>query len=71
MPGLSPKSTGGDGVENTDENSLGARLKPLADMFSTHPGTEARIDAIRPRPGGTQPPVLTQAEWAALKNICQ
>ncbi len=71
MPGLSPKSTGGDGVENTDENSLGARLKPLADMFSTHPGTEARVDAIRPRPGGTQPPVLTQAEWAALKNICQ
>jgi len=64
MPGLSPKAS-------NDDSTLGARLKPLTDMFSTHPGTESRIESIKPRPGGTQPPVLTPTEWAALKNICQ
>ena len=71
MPGLSTKGAGNETAQNADENSLGARLKPLTDMFSTHPGTESRIEAIKPRPGGTQPPILTQAEWAALKKICQ
>jgi Zn-dependent protease with chaperone function len=59
-------SSAGDGGDTT----FSERLKPLSDMFSTHPGTKSRIERLKPREGGSQPPVLTNAEWQALKKIC-
>ena len=73
LPGTANKpSDGQDNGKTADsESSFADRFKPLTDMFSTHPGTQSRIDAIEPREGGTEPELLTAAEWASLKNICR
>jgi predicted Zn-dependent protease len=43
----------------------------IGSIFSTHPGTDDRIKAIGPLPNGIIPrPVLSDAEWQALKKIC-
>jgi Zn-dependent protease with chaperone function len=43
----------------------------IGSIFSTHPGIDDRIAAIRPLPDGVMPrPVLSDVEWQALKKIC-
>jgi Zn-dependent protease with chaperone function len=68
---LGKKKTDGTKSAGEDaDSSFTDRLKPLTDMFSTHPGTKSRIDRLKPRDGGSEPPILTDAEWQALKRIC-
>jgi Zn-dependent protease with chaperone function len=68
---LGKKKTDGTKSAGEDaDSSFTDRLKPLTDMFSTHPGTKSRIDRLKPRDGGSEPPILTDAEWRALKRIC-
>jgi beta-barrel assembly-enhancing protease len=44
----------------------------IGSSLSTHPGTQDRIDAIPALPEGvTAAPVLTNAQWQALKDICK
>lgn len=44
----------------------------LDSALSTHPGTQDRIDRIKPLPDGVTPvPVLTGAQWQALRDICK
>jgi predicted Zn-dependent protease len=51
--------------------ATGGALGKIGSLFSTHPGTEERIKAIGPLPEGVSPrPVLSDAEWQALKKIC-
>ena len=64
-----------------DPRALGAILQRIAGtshpgpkILADHPDTRervARIDAAAgPKPGAATRPLLTPAEWAALKNIC-
>lgn len=64
------KSAAGTGKQSKESSALQKRIEPFADLFSTHPGTDDRIAGIKPRSGGTEPAILTDAEWAALKKIC-
>lgn len=64
------KSAGGTGKPDEESSTLQNRMEPFTDLFSTHPGTEDRIANIRPRPGGTEPAILSDTEWKALKQIC-
>ena len=41
----------------------------IGNMMSTHPVTNERIEAIKPLPGPSRP-VLSDADWKALKEIC-
>lgn len=46
-------------------------FKKIGDMLATHPGTEERIAQIEPLPDGvTARPVLSEAQWQALRKIC-
>lgn len=57
-------------LKERGETRTGA-LGKLESAFATHPGTEERIKAIRPLPAGVTPrPVLNQAQWQALRQIC-
>lgn len=69
---LAKPDAGKDGGTTSSSNNtpFGDRFKNLTDMFSTHPGTQSRIESLEPLPGGSAPQVLTPAQWAALKNIC-
>ena len=60
-----------DTSSSAADSVFGDRLKTLTDMFSTHPGTQSRIESLQPLPGGSAPAVLTPAQWTALKNICK
>ena len=43
----------------------------LGSLLSTHPGTEERMNRIQPLPDGIAArPVLSEAQWNALKAIC-
>ena len=43
----------------------------IGSVLATHPGTDDRISRIKPLPGGITPrPVLTEAQWQALRKIC-
>ena len=64
------KADGTKSAGKDADSSFSDRLKPLTDMFSTHPGTRSRIDRLKPREGGSEPPILTNAEWQALRRIC-
>ena len=61
----------GDAASSSNNTPFGDRFKNLTDMFSTHPGTQSRIESLQPLPGGSAPQVLTPAQWTALKNICK
>ncbi len=63
-------STAGE-AKADDSTSFRKRIEPLTDLFSTHPGTDDRIARLVPRPGGTEPAILSDAEWRALKAICK
>lgn len=41
----------------------------LSEYMSTHPSSSARAESIREQAEGTGP-AMTEAEWAALRNIC-
>ena len=44
----------------------------ITSALNTHPGTEDRIDKIHPLPAGHAiRPVLSTAQWQALRNICK
>ena len=66
------KQKTGDATAGKSDNSstLKKQLEPLTDLFSTHPGTDDRIARLKPRAGGTEPAILNNAEWQALKAIC-
>ncbi len=67
---LKKKLGTGSGKQTDDSTSLQKRIEPFTDLFSTHPGTDDRIARIKPRPGGTEPAILSDTEWKALKAIC-
>ncbi len=68
---LLKKNTGtGADRPGKDSSALKKRIEPFTDLFSTHPGTSDRISSIKPRAGGTDPAILTDQEWNALKKIC-
>lgn len=63
------KLEGGSNANSKDGKQ--SSLSKIGNLFSTHPGTEERIQKIEPLPAGKTPvPVLDAAEWAALKSIC-
>lgn len=64
------KAVTGTGKPREESSSLRKQIEPFTDLFSTHPGTDDRIANIKPRPGGTEPAILSDAEWKALKEIC-
>lgn len=68
---LTKKTKTGSDKKNDDSSVLKKSVEPFTDLFSTHPGTDDRIARIKPRAGGTEPPILTSAEWLALKAICK
>lgn len=69
---LLKKKTGTDKAKKDDDSpSLKKRIEPFTDLFSTHPGTDDRIARFKPRAGGTEPAILSGAEWKALKAICR
>ena len=39
-------------------------------LFSSHPGLSERIDALKNAPQWQSKPLLSDAEWSALKAIC-
>jgi predicted Zn-dependent protease len=44
----------------------------LGNVLATHPGTEERIELIKPLPEGVAArPVLSEAQWRELKRICR
>jgi Zn-dependent protease with chaperone function len=69
---LLKKKSGTDTAKKDDDStSLQKRIEPFTDLFSTHPGTDDRIAGFKPRAGGTEPAILSDAEWKALKAICK
>ncbi len=68
---LKKKSGTGAAKKDDDSTSLQKRIEPFTDLFSTHPGTDDRIAGFKPRAGGTEPAILSDAEWKALKAICR
>jgi len=64
------KSAAGSGKPDEESSTLQNWLEPFTGLFSTHPGTDDRIANIKPRPGGTEPAILSDTEWTALKEIC-
>lgn len=69
---LLKKKTGtGTAKKDDDSTSFGKRIEPFTDLFSTHPGTDDRIARLKPRAGGTEPAILSDVEWKALKAICR
>jgi beta-barrel assembly-enhancing protease len=54
-----------------DRGSSSGIFGTVSDMMSTHPVTQERIEAIKPLPEGIAArPVLSDADWASLKKIC-
>jgi beta-barrel assembly-enhancing protease len=54
----------------TDDKDASA-LDRIGNVFSSHPGTEERIDNIQPLPAGQTPiKIMTPEQWKALQNIC-
>ena len=69
---LQKKKLGTGKVRKKDDaTTLRKRIEPFTELFSTHPGTDDRIARLKPRAGGTEPAILTAAEWSALKAICK
>lgn len=69
---LIKKKTGSAAKTKSDDStSFSKRIEPFTELFSTHPGTDNRIARLQPRPGGTEPAILSDVEWRALKAICK
>ena len=57
-----------EGGGNKDSSSA---FTALGNVFASHPGTEQRIEEIKPLPSGTvAKPVMSDEDWKALKKIC-
>ena len=52
-----------------DKDASTSRLSTIGNIFSTHPGTEARIQRIKPLAGPTTP-ALDDERWQDLRRIC-
>ena len=60
-----------DTIQKQEGEPVSGTLGKLTGMLSTHPMTSERIAAIKPLPEGVMArPVLSQADWQALRNIC-
>ena len=58
-------------VLKEDSNSSTGTFGKIRSLLGTHPGTEDRIHKIHPLPVDVVArPVLTDAQWKALKGIC-
>jgi Zn-dependent protease with chaperone function len=57
-------------VRKMQGGSPGGVLSGIGDIFSTHPGTEGRIEAIEPLPEGTAREVIAPETFRELKAIC-
>ena len=53
------------------EEARRPRIGPLGSIIATHPATEERIARIKPLENGPPLPVMTEAQWQALKKICK
>lgn len=50
----------------------GSLLGTMDDMMSTHPMTDERLRAVKPLPAGVVArPVLSDAAWAGLRQVCR
>jgi Zn-dependent protease with chaperone function len=54
-----------------DKDRSASAFGTLGNIFSTHPGTEARIARIKPLAGGPGRPALDQRQWQDLRRICR
>ena len=55
-----------------DQKKKSGPLSALGGIFATHPGTEERINEIKPLPTGiVAKPALSPEQWLALKDICK
>lgn len=53
------------------DGSGGGLFGTVSDMMSTHPVTDERIEALKPLPEGVVARlVLSDADWASLKKVC-
>ena len=53
------------------EETRSPHIGPLGSIIATHPATEERIARIKPLENGPPLPVMTEAQWQALKRICK
>ena len=59
-------------VRDEENKSATGVFGRFGSVLATHPGTDDRIARIEPLPKGVTPrPVMTQAQWQALKAICK
>jgi beta-barrel assembly-enhancing protease len=60
-----------EGITPGDSAKESTALDRIGNVFSTHPGTEDRIQEIQPLPSGVAPrKVMTNEDWQALKKAC-
>ena len=57
-------------LNKTGKSPLSGKWKDFANMLSTHPGTDERIENIQPLPAGEAETVISDETWKALKKIC-
>ena len=55
---------------STETKTSDANSEPGTTLFSTHPGLSERIEVLKNAPKWQSTPILTDAEWQALKAIC-
>ena len=59
------------GLPEGDDDGKKSIFDKIGNVFSTHPGTEDRIQKIEPLPADKKPVVImSDVQWLALKNIC-
>jgi beta-barrel assembly-enhancing protease len=60
-----------ESVRKEDSSSSNGVFGRIEGMMSTHPGLEERMTAIKPLPADIKPrPALSDADWQALRKIC-
>jgi beta-barrel assembly-enhancing protease len=58
-------------AKETPEDENVSALEKIGNLFTTHPGTDERIENIKPLPAGQTPiKIMTKEQWTALQNIC-
>jgi len=59
-----------DRVSEAESNVVDIDLAKVASFFSTHPESHVRAETMRNAGGTTVRPVLSKAEWQAMKSMC-